>query len=925
MTIDIYLPRTLLILFSAAVLAAGLLSLVETTPALAAQPNFAPAQNFPVGSNPTTVTNADFNGDGKADLAAQNYTSDNVSVLLGNGNGTFQPKTDITVGDGPTAVTSGQFNDDNADSKVDSADFVDLAVANQNSDNVSVLLGNGNGTFQPKMDIAVGTGPNSKLPDPISIISADFNGDGKADLAVANSAYVSVLLGNGAGSFHAAQSFDISSSANQIITADFDGDGKADLATTDLGTELACCPGGVSVFLGNGDGSFQNPRRPLRLALAFSVNSGDFNGDGKADLAATGYLSSGEVSVALGRGDGTFQAQQDFAVGASPTAVTSADFDGDNYDDLAVSNHDSDNVSVLFSNGNGTFQDKQNFAAGDGPIFVIGTDLNADRYADLAVVNGISNNVSVLLNNRPPNTTIDSGPTGTITSGSASFSFSSSEASSTFECSLDGAAFVSCASPKSYAGLSDGSHTFKVRAANSAGNTDPTPASSTWRVDTLAPTVSSVSPADAARGVALTANAEVTFSEDVDPSTITDQTFTLTRQNFSTPVAGHVSYDSANKKATLDPTVDLEANTSYKATIKGGSNGVKDAAGRTLSADKIWTFSTVDTIAPSVPVITSPLNNSIDADGNFTISGTAEANSTVDLFEGSVSKGTATADGSGNWSIPLTGVGEGSHTYTAKATDAAGNTSGPSDALTVDVETPPMVIGVSPADLLQNVPLGSNVEASFSEAMNASTLTTSTFILTKQNSSTLVPATVTYSSTTNRATLNPSSNLASNTTYTATVKGGSAGAKDSAGNALVQDYSWTFTTGPPPDTTAPKVSTATPTGTGVARGSNAIATFSERMDPTTITTSTFKIFRCSSTTSTNCATQITNVGVSLSTDRLKATLNPFGTSSTLLAGRTKFKVVVSTGAKDEAGNQLDQDPSTAGNQQKVWYFTTGRS
>jgi len=811
MTINIYRPRVLLSLLVAGVLAAGLLALVGTTPAWAAQPNFAPAQNFPVGSSPTTVTNADFNGDGKVDLAAQNYTSDSVSVLLGNGNGTYQPKTDLTVGDGPTAVISGQFNDDNADGKADSADFVDLAVANQNSDNVSVLLGNGNGTYQPKTNFAVGAGPNSNLPDPISIIGADFNGDGKADLAVANSAYVSVLLGNGEGSFQAAQSFDILPNSNQIITADFNGDGKADLATTDLGTELACCPGGVSVFLGNGDGTFQNPRRPLRLALAFSVNSGDYNGDGKADLAATGYLTSGKVSVALGKGDGSFQAQQDFAVGATPTAVTSADLDGDSYDDLAVSNHESDNVSVLFSNGNGTFQDKQNFAAGDGPIFVIGADVNADRYADLAVVNEISNNVSVLLNNRPPNTTIDSGPTGTITSGSASFSFSSSEASSSFECSLDGAPFASCTSPKSVPNeglLADGSHTFKVRATNAAGNTDPTPASSTWKVDTLAPTVSSVSPADGETDVALTAHAEVTFSEDVDQSTITDQTFTLTKQNFSSPVAAHVTYDSANKKATLDPTVGLEANISYRATIKGGSNGVKDAAGHVLSADKTWTFSTVDTIVPSVPVITSPPNNSIDGDGNFIISGTAEANSTVELFEGSVSRGRATADGSGNWGVSLTGVGEGSHAYTAKARDAAGNTSDPSNALTVDVEIPPLVIGVSPADSSQNVALSTSVEATFSEAMDTSTLTTSTFTLTKQNSSIPKTAVISYSSTTNKATLDPSSDLDSNTTYTARVEGGSAGVKDSAGNALAQDRTWTFTTAAPPAPTCTKIGTA---------------------------------------------------------------------------------------------------------------------
>ena len=269
---------------------------------------------------------------------------------------------------------------------------------------------------------------------------------------------------------------------------------------------------------------------------------------------------------------------------------------------------------------------------------------------------------------------------------------------------------------------------------------------------------------------------------------------------------------------------------------------------------------------------------------------------------------------------------EGTTTITYFATDNAGNRESPAKILTVKIDKgAPTVGSVSPAHAATGVSLTAKAEATFSEAMDPNTLSPSTFTLTRQNSSTPVAATMSYDSTTNKATLNPSSDLASNTTYTATVKGGDTGAKDSAGNALVQDYSWTFTTGPPPDTTAPKVSTETPTGTGVARGTNAIATFSERMDPTTITTSTFKLYKCSSTTSTNCATQITNVTVTQSTDRLKATLNPFGTSSTLLAGRTKFKVVVTTGAKDEAGNNLDQEANTSGNQQKVWYFTTGRS
>ena len=210
------------------------------------------------------------------------------------------------------------------------------------------------------------------------------------------------------------------------------------------------------------------------------------------------------------------------------------------------------------------------------------------------------------------------------------------------------------------------------------------------------------------------------------------------------------------------------------------------------------------------------------------------------------------------------GQSEGSsHTFEVRAVDPAGNTD-PTPARrtwTVDT-TAPTVIGVSPANAATGVDRNTNVEVTFSEDLDWDF---QDFTLTKQGSSSPVGwSSIGYSRQTDTATLDPASNLEANTTYTATIKGGSTGAKDLAGNALAQDYSWTFTTAPP-DTTAPRVSNATPTGTGVARGTNATATFSERMDPTTITSSTFKLFRCSSTTSNNCATQITNVGVNLRT------------------------------------------------------------
>jgi hypothetical protein len=123
------------------------------------------------------------------------------------------------------------------------------------------------------------------------------------------------------------------------------------------------------------------------------------------------------------------------------------------------------------------------------------------------------------------------------------------------------------------------------------------------------------------------------------------------------------------------------------------------------------------------------------------------------------------------------------------------------------------------------------------------------------------------------------------------------------------------------------LSATTPTSgaTGVARKTSLAATFSDKMDPASITRSTFQLYKCSSNTSTSCTTQVTNVTVAPSTDGLRATLNPYGTASTLLTSKTKYEAIVTTGAKDAAGNALDRDPAATGSQQKLWYFTTGRT
>jgi Bacterial Ig-like domain len=307
------------------------------------------------------------------------------------------------------------------------------------------------------------------------------------------------------------------------------------------------------------------------------------------------------------------------------------------------------------------------------------------------------------------------------------------------------------------------------------------------------PTVTSVAPADGATDVAATANVEATFSKDMDTSTLTTSTFMLTKQGSSTPVGAAVNYDATTKKATLDPQEDLSADTTYTATVKGGTSGAKDSAGYPLASDKTWSFRT------AAPADTTPPDTTIESGPSGTVSSTSasfvfSSSETGSSFECSL-------DGASYASCTspeeYTNLADGSHTFYVKATDAAGNTgTAATQAWTVDT-TRPTVSSVAPADGATDVAATANVEATFSKDMDTSTLTTSTFTLTKQGSSTPVTAAVSYDSATKKATLNPNADLAANITYTATVKGGASGAKDAAGNPLASDKTWSLTTQAP--------------------------------------------------------------------------------------------------------------------------------
>ncbi|MDX6510915.1 MAG: hypothetical protein QOE36_419 [Gaiellaceae bacterium] len=357
--------------------AVGLVAVAGAGGATPRPVSFAPAVDYATASNPAVITAADLNGDGKLDLATANYNSGNVSVLIGNGDGTYQPKSDYSCGSGARSVVAADLNGDGK---------LDLAVTvNHSVGGVSVLLGNGDGTFQPMAFF-----PASQSP--LSLAASDLNGDGKLDLAVTDyGGYVSILLGNGDGTFQPKTEIQAGGSAWWITATDLNSDGKPDLATANVQNT-------VSVLLGNGDGTFQLKTGTATGAIPQSVTAADFNGDGKPDLA-TANATGDSVSVLLGNGDGTFKPKSDFPTGGGPRSVTAADLDGDGKPDLAIAIFDqttsSGGVSVLLGNGDGTFQPKVDLTTSSGDTSVVAADLDGDGRPDLATSDA---GASVLLN-----------------------------------------------------------------------------------------------------------------------------------------------------------------------------------------------------------------------------------------------------------------------------------------------------------------------------------------------------------------------------------------------------------------------------------------------------------------------------------------------------------------------------------------------
>ncbi len=296
--------------------------------------------------SPSSVAAGDFNGDGKLDLAVANATSSSISIMLGTGNGNFTPAITPFFPAGGTQtvfITTGDFNGNG---------LLDLAVVNQTSSNVAVFLGNGNGTFAQAPIPAFSSG--GLRPSYVGV--GDFTGDAKPDLVVVNngSSNVVVFKGNGLGTFAQIANFASdpqSSSSSPYFGAisDYDGNGTLDLAVTNTSTS------NISIFTGTGNGTFSNSTIPSYVTVGnpYSIEKGDFTGDGITDLAV-GVNNLSKIIIFRGNGDATFSQATNFPADPNPNwlpkSIIAGDFNGNGSLDLVVGKYTSNSLVSVFLN-----------------------------------------------------------------------------------------------------------------------------------------------------------------------------------------------------------------------------------------------------------------------------------------------------------------------------------------------------------------------------------------------------------------------------------------------------------------------------------------------------------------------------------------------------------------------------------------------
>jgi len=337
---------------------------------------FETRSNTSIPSDPLGFAVADFNHDGKLDVATGTVTGA-VAILLGRGDGTFRAPTYYELNTA-NDVAAGDFNGDGN---------IDLAVADRLGDNISIMLGNGDGTFQSPAQF-----PVNSQPTYLSV--GDLNNDGNLDVVVCNSPYASVLLGNGDGTLQAPQDNNISfcsAPIGSLAVGKFNNDGNLDVVF--VGYD-------AGVLLGNGDGTFQPVISYSAGTAPVSVTVADFNQDGNSDFAVADAYG-GRIWMFLGNGKGTFQPGTNYEA-SFPAAVYAADLNADGIPDLVfltqVQNSPLQQITVVLGKGDGTFEPATTYQTVKSAVSISVGDFNNDRNNDIVYSDEVGPVVGVLLN-----------------------------------------------------------------------------------------------------------------------------------------------------------------------------------------------------------------------------------------------------------------------------------------------------------------------------------------------------------------------------------------------------------------------------------------------------------------------------------------------------------------------------------------------
>ncbi len=363
-------------------------------------PSFAAAPAYLAGASPVAIAGADVNDDGFHDIVTANHTTPGmVSVLLNQGGGSFDlPKSFPSGGSNPSSLVIADFNNNGK---------LDIAVTNQSSGAVSILRGSGTGVFRRPQSYAAG-------PSPTAINVSDFNADGAPDIVVANSSTttLSVLINNGDGTFGAPTSLNLGTIALAVTTGDFDNDGNNDFIASghDVTCPNRCEPinSRVTLFLGHGDGTFSSGWTFNALSSPGDLIVADFDFDNKLDLVsidthADDKYPGKNVNVFFGNGDGTFQNPLYYVVGSTPARVDVGDTDDDGLLDIVVLKPPGpiQNVVILRGTIDGLFHPPQWHDGGVKPAGLSVVDYTGDGVVDIGVVNtvGGAGTVTVMINN----------------------------------------------------------------------------------------------------------------------------------------------------------------------------------------------------------------------------------------------------------------------------------------------------------------------------------------------------------------------------------------------------------------------------------------------------------------------------------------------------------------------------------------------